>query len=190
MAVALIPTWLAGRPLMDLLQIYPAQAGEFEQLTLEAPSLYAWLPDTPKVFEVFFPIGLALGGAVALIFSMAIYASRARIDRPILLELTMASFMIIPFFLPKMHERYFYPADILAIIYAAYYPRYFFVPIVMGAVSFFAYLPFLFGIHLIPLWVLALTLFFLVCLISWRIFRGLFPRKGSLPEEPSESSLV
>ncbi len=190
MALALIPTWIAGRPLLDLLQIYPAQTGEFEQLTLNAPSLYAWLPDTPRNYETFFIPGLALGGAVALIFCAAVFRSRAKFNQAILLELALASFMVIPFFLPKMHERYFYPADILSVLYAVFFPAYFFVPIVMGAVSFFAYLPFLFGKSLVPMPVLALALFMLVCFLTWHLLSSLYPPPASEPEAGPETGLV
>jgi hypothetical protein len=56
-----------------------------------------------------------------------------------------------------MHERYFYPADVLAIVYAFYFPKYFYVPIVVIICSFLSYLPYLFGINL-PLNIVSLAL--------------------------------
>lgn len=183
MALALVPTWMAGRPLLDLLQIYPAQAGEFEQLTLNAPSLYALLPDNPQTYQVFFPMGIALSGILVLLFSFLIFKSSAKLTPGLLIELALISFMIIPFFLPKMHERYFYPADVISIVFAAYFPGYFFVPVVMGAISFYAYLPYLFGQEPIPMSVLALALFFLICTVTWHTLRDLFPAKTANMED-------
>ena len=55
-----------------------------------------------------------------------------------------------PFVTPKMHERYFYPADVITILYAFYFPRFFYVPLLTIGASLFAYLPFLYGKSLLP----------------------------------------
>ena len=56
-----------------------------------------------------------------------------------------------PFLLPRMHERYFYTADVLAVIYAFLCPRRWLVPIFVGAASLSSYLPFAFGIQPVKL---------------------------------------
>ena len=72
--------------------------------------------------------------------------------------------MLLPFLLPKMHERYFYVADLLSIIVAFYQPSLFFVPVLMITISFFAYQPTLFGVEPVPIGLLALGIFvMLIC---------------------------
>ena len=57
-----------------------------------------------------------------------------------------------PYILPKMHDRYFFPADVLSIVFAFYWPRYWYVPIVMGTTSLLAYAKFLLGgVEIVPL---------------------------------------
>ncbi|HEY0602338.1 MAG TPA: hypothetical protein VGD58_05460, partial [Herpetosiphonaceae bacterium] len=56
--------------------------------------------------------------------------------------------LAIPFFLPNMHERYFYLADI-TIIYAFYFPRLFLIPIVMQLVSVLSDAPYLLNTEII-----------------------------------------
>jgi len=51
--------------------------------------------------------------------------------------------LVLPFFLPEMHERYFYLADIVSIIYAFYFPRYFYVPVIEQLCSLMSYIPYL-----------------------------------------------
>jgi Gpi18-like mannosyltransferase len=65
-----------------------------------------------------------------------------------------------------MHERYFYPTDILSIIFAFYFPQYRWVAISVQLASFFSYLgafsaesPIYIKIFSIPL---GLTLWFVV----------------------------
>ena len=56
-----------------------------------------------------------------------------------------------PFCLPRMHERYFYLADVLSVI-ARVSPslRSFYAPLVMITMSFMAYQPTLFGANRSP----------------------------------------
>jgi Gpi18-like mannosyltransferase len=73
-----------------------------------------------------------------------------------MVELATLSVLIVPCFLPKMHDRFFFPADVISILLAFYFPQRFYVPILISTVSFFSYLPFLFGYEVIPLRYLAL----------------------------------
>jgi hypothetical protein len=62
-----------------------------------------------------------------------------------------------PYVLPKMHDRYFFAADVMAIVYAFFFPRYFFIPILVILTSVFSYGPFLFGVEIVPLPLLAVV---------------------------------
>jgi Gpi18-like mannosyltransferase len=43
-----------------------------------------------------------------------------------------------------MHERYFFAADVVSIIYAFYWPKRFFVPLLVVGASLLSYISFLF----------------------------------------------
>lgn len=64
-----------------------------------------------------------------------------------------------------MHERYFFVADIISIIYGCYFPTYFFVPITVGMVSLFSYFPFLINMTIVSLKVLAIILVFTIIIV-------------------------
>jgi len=127
----------------------------------------------------FYHAALISAGAIGLFFSMLVSKSRNKLTPSILLELALISVLMIPFFLPKMHERYFYPADVISIIFAFYYPGYFFVPIIMSAISFFAYQPTLFNIQTIPLSLLALGIFILIIFLTRDALIQLFSIESS-----------
>lgn len=61
------------------------------------------------------------------------------------MNLAMISVLVMPYFLPKMHERYFFVADIFAIIYVFWRPQRFWIAILVNLCSFFSYGPFLLG---------------------------------------------
>lgn len=120
-----LPALLAGRPLSELLTIYLEQSNAFRRLTLSAPNLYQWLPDNSKLFG---QAGLIFAVTLALFLCYACLKSDARWGKHLTVRLALASALIVPFTLPYMHERYFYAADCIAIVYGFYFPRRFFVP--------------------------------------------------------------
>jgi Gpi18-like mannosyltransferase len=161
--LSIIPAWLAGRPLADLLLIYTQQAGFYPALTMNAANLYQWLPGDQ--YELLYPAGLIWSLAVILIFVVAVYKSQVQLASPRILQLATISAVLLPYFLPKMHDRYFFLADVLAIVYAFYFPRYFFLPVLVGLTSLFSYGPFLFGREIIPLPLLAIVPIFTLLLL-------------------------
>lgn len=154
----IVPAWLAGRPLSDLLLIYFGQFQSNPYLTLNAPNVYQWFPN--GIYDILYPAGLV--GALSLVFVLCllVYTSNTEITPDIIVALATISLLLMPYVLPKMHERYFFPADVMSIVLAFYCPRYFYVPVVIGMVSLFSYFPFLFGLEfvVIPLPHLALVL--------------------------------
>lgn len=165
--LALMPAWIAGRPLSDLLNIYAAQTSQYEALTLNAPSIYAWLPETKQLFHLFYTPGVIMGTAMAFLLAIFIYKSKNNTTQQSVVELALMTLLVVPFFLPKMHERYFYPADALSVAFAFYFPRLFYVPILIEGVSFFSYQPFLFERQPIPISILTAVLLFVIGILFY-----------------------
>ncbi len=176
--LALVPAWIAGRPILSLLDIYLYQSSQFEFITMNAPSIYTWLPQTKQVFNLFYGPGVIAGAIAAFFLAALIYEAPAKLENGSLVELALLAMMVVPFFLPKMHERYFFPADVLSIVFAFYFPRYFLVAMGMNAVSFLAYEPFLFYTEPVPLPLLALGLLALISVVFSHAVRGLFAERA------------
>jgi len=141
----LVPSALVGRPWKDLLLVYFNQAKEYSSLSLNAPTLYQWLPYfTRSEAESIGTAGIFFAAAAVSIFIFYVYKKKIAIDNGQIVKLALASVVLLPFVLPRMHERYFFPADVFSIIFAFYFPRYFYLPIAMQTISFLSYNPFLF----------------------------------------------
>jgi len=166
--VTLIPAWLMGRPLPELLQVYLGQTGKYKALSMNAATLYQWLPN--DLYDILYPAGVLWCAVVVFFFVSLVYKSRMRLINERLIELATLSVLLVPCFLPKMHDRFFFPADVISILLGFYFPQRFYVPVVISAVSFFSYLPFLFGYEVIPLRYLALIPLALVVLLTHRLF--------------------
>ena len=171
--VSIIPAWVAGRPLADLLRIYLDQTQSYPALTLNAPTLYTWLPETQ--FSILYPAGVIWGASMVFLYLVIVYKGRANLSQGLILNIAMLALLCVPFLLPKMHERYFYPADLFAIAYGFFFPEHFFIPIAMGMISLFAYQPFLFGRQMIPGEILAIGVLVMLVLVARKAISALYP---------------
>jgi Gpi18-like mannosyltransferase len=181
MLLALVPAWLAGRSLLDLVLIYPSQAGQYEQLSMHAPSAYVWIPDSGRWFSYFYTSGLVLAATVVFIYCIAIYRSQVEISNALLILLAFISVVMMPFFLPKMHERYFYAADIFSIAFAFYFPSYSIIAVAMCVISFFSYQPTLFSVEPVPISLLAFGILVLLVVLTRAAIIRLFHEEITAP---------
>jgi len=147
-ALAMVPAWLEGRPALDLATVYMTQTVTYHVLSKNAPNFYLWLPD--RYYDPIAIAGVMLMAVVGCYYVWYVVRSRVRLDPPLILKLCLLSLLMTPFFLPKMHERFFFVADVTAIAYAFYFPRQYAVAIMVSFASFFAYSPFLFHYTLVP----------------------------------------
>jgi Gpi18-like mannosyltransferase len=134
----LTPAYLLGRSVDGLLKIYVKQVNEYHRLTLNAPSAWQWIPENQA--EFFHTPALILAAAILLLCGFALTVSNRRFTQSHILKMALGFLLVVPFFLPAMHERYFYLADIASIAYSFYFPRLFYVAILVQIASFFSYL--------------------------------------------------
>lgn len=170
--ISIIPAWTAGRPLVALLSVYLNQIRAYPFLTLNAPTLYAWLRQW--LYPFLYPAGLIWAASLVFLYLVVVYKSRADLSRGLIINLALLAALLVPFVLPKMHERYFYPADLLSIAFGFFYLELFFVPIAIGLISFFAYQPFLFGRPMVPLEILAFGVLVLLVLVARKAISALY----------------
>ncbi len=180
--VAIFPAYLLGGNFTDMLTLYLIQATYPQQnLTLNAPNLYQLIP-VPIQQQLFWhhaSIILTLG--VALFLSFVVLASKRKITSEITLKLALAFVLIVPFFLPAMHDRYFYMADILSLAYAFYFPKYFYVPVLVQLCSLESYMPFVMHATVISGPYLALLMLGIITLVVWDLAKTLW----AVPEQPT-----
>lgn len=134
----MLPAWIAGRPIKELLLVYFSQASKYKELAKNVPNLYQWIPN--EFYNIVVPIGLLFTVCTMLVLAYIVYRSKLEITQDRLIYLATISVFLMPYILPKMHERYFYPTDILSIIFAFYFPQYRWVAISVQLASFFSYL--------------------------------------------------
>jgi Gpi18-like mannosyltransferase len=161
--IAIIPAWIAGRPLVELLTIYFDQVQGVPGLFHNAPNMYTWLPADD--YGPFFVAGIIFAVSISLIYAAVVYKSRVSLSKQLIVQLAFVSALLVPFFLPKTHDRYFYISDILSIVFVFYFPGYFYIAIAANLISFFVYVPYLFGMEIFPQTSLALALLAIIVIV-------------------------
>lgn len=139
----MLPALLAGRSFSDTFGIYAAQTGAYPYLSLNAPSFWSLIPN-----DFFHSLGGApvlLAGIAVLLLLYGFLRRCPRLTARDFISLSLIFSLAIPWLLPKMHERYFYLAEMLSIVYAAQYPRRLPVAVILLGGGFLAYCSYLFG---------------------------------------------
>ncbi len=144
----LLPALLAGRSFWDCVRIYFDQTEQYPRLTLNAPTLWQLLGNFN--FDYFSSVGVMLGGIAAISLIYISYKYKNGIDNAAIIEIFFISALLIPFLLPRMHERYFYIADILSLLIFFNDKKKWYVPLVTVFASLNAYLAYLSGNTLVP----------------------------------------
>ena len=178
--IMMIPALWGGKSLHHVLTIYLQQAGQYNFISMNAPNWYQLLPDigSDVLYNIFSPMAMALGFAcvMAMCALVTVYRDRLSTDSTVLICLLMISG--IPYFLPKMHERYTFGADVLALAAAAYLPgRRFLLPLCFGFASYVAYTAGLPGDRIMDLRYAALFQGMGIALTAAELWRSLNEKK-------------
>mgnify|MGYP000989344913 CR=1 FL=1 len=137
--LSIIPAWLAGRPILDLLTIYFSQVSVYKRLSLAAPNFYVFF-DYPKYYSTFaISIGLVAAAIIALIYLYLRWRKYPRMsDTGYFLDGITITFLF-PFVLPLMHDRYFFIAAMLLFVLAFLDKRFIWPAVLIQVSSMISY---------------------------------------------------
>ena len=137
--VFMLPALIAGRPFVETMTLYFAQAGTVgDAMNYNAPSLtsmFQWSGNTESWST------LLIAAAFALVLaSYAVAAVKRReLDDTVFLGFTLLLAMGIPYLLPHMHDRYFFISGVLALVLAFRDRRFFPIPLLAELASLHCY---------------------------------------------------
>jgi Gpi18-like mannosyltransferase len=173
--VWLVPMLLSGRPAAQTLGVYFQQANTTAELALGAPNPWTVLKyGLPGATG--YRIGLAVGmtvvlAAIAVFVPLAVRVLREQPERRV--ELYFTAYFAVPFLLPKMHDRYFFVADVLSFVLAARDRRWVPVAILVQIGSLSAYIAYLDAVRWPrPFGIVANSLVMIFLWRHWRAHRA------------------
>lgn len=166
------PAILAGRGVEVTLGTYLRQ-GAYAQLSSGAPNvwgIFSYLALPGAVTQPYVRPAI-LVGLVAFLALLAFswYILRRRPEY--VYELAFSATFFVPFLLPNMHERYFFPADVLGVLLLFRHGRLWMAPLFVCTASLLTYIPYLSDISWYRLLVFAMLLNFAAAasiVLFWR----------------------
>lgn len=117
--ITILPALLLGKPLSDTLGVYLGQMGVNSALSFNAPSVYQLIP-YGTVLDETLAARLGIVAAFVLVLGVlgALFPFRRQLDNAALLTAGVVMAVGVPFLLPYMHDRYFFLADALTLVWA------------------------------------------------------------------------
>ena len=156
--IGIIPSWIAGKNLWELLTVYLFQAnGEMDiyKLSHKFPNVYQII-GTDSFLREYADAGIYFTLAVLMVLLYYIAQKNFVFTKDLIIRMGMFFVMVVVFFLPHMHERYGILADVLSVIVAFSNPKKFYVPLIAIGCSFAGYTLYLAQQTVIPLSVYAI----------------------------------
>jgi len=157
---------------MSLLQIYGAQYHFFNEIAYSVANPYVLVKqfaEQRSLSDFVRHVGLIFAMFCNLAF--LIYLWRRRDTLRSITGIAVAgalSLMVEVFALPKMHERYYFPANLLLLLLVGINPRRFWLPaLLLQCASVYTYRPYLYGtanhasIYVLPVLAVVLVFYFL-----------------------------
>jgi hypothetical protein len=119
-------------------------------------------------------LGLLLAMAVIGVTFLTVYIRlRNRyLSDDLIITMVLFSALAAPFFLPQMHDRYYFLADVTSVIYFFFFVRSAFVPLVVIAGSLVAYLQYLYGVQPIDFLYPSIAIFLVLNFLFFDILRS------------------
>jgi len=174
-----LPAVLIGRPVADAVLLYFHQASTVGSgPNYNSPSIFAFFRSATEA-------GMNLGIIAAFAFIFLIYLlvllRRKAGDDRVLLTVSLLFAVGIPFLLPHMHDRYFYGADVLTVVYAFVFAWRFAMPCLAVFASLLGYHAYLRGVYLLQMKYGAMALMAVLAALLADLLLQLQKKSASLP---------
>lgn len=182
-----IPALVTGKPITQLFEAYSLQVAEYPQMVLNLGNFYTLLPNDYAVLHI--PAMILTGIVLLMAYSYFLSKTDLKIENEKLIDVALLTVLICVYFLPGMHERYLYAADVLAIVYLFIHSKRWILPLLVWLISQNGYAPVLWGFG--PIFdpkLLALVWLGLIGYLIWDIART--ARQPSQDYPPSVFSQI
>ena len=162
--IAILPAVIMGRSLPGLLTVYFSQSGQYSMIAMFLPNLYTWLPEkTPSYIS---SAAVIFAGGLVLISLFCFYKKKFAFTNELFVTFALFFALFVPFILPHMHERYYFVADILSVIFAFYFPKKLYVPVVTVLSSTYAVCHNLFDTQFFSVQLLAVIMLIILTVVA------------------------
>ena len=145
-----LPVIFMGMPLINCFTTYLEQTTDYSvYLTRNLANIYELLPNIKVLGYILFVIT----GLMFLVLLIYFLKRKKEITKKEMVSIGLLSILIAVYFLPFMHERYMFMADVLSVIWYFINKKKIYIPIIINLSSLAGYSVYLFGFKWMPLWI-------------------------------------
>ncbi len=185
---AVLPAVLAGRPFLDTLMLYFRQADSVgDGLNYNSPSLFAFYPGGAFDKAQLARLGIAAAFFFCALLLWWLCAERKRLNDRVLLAAFLLAAIGLPYFLPHMHDRYFFGADVLSFALAVVALPTLPAPFLCSFASLLGYHAYLRQRYLLPMMYGACALAAAMALLLGYMIAELYAPAPAAPAPPAET---
>ena len=170
--VMCLPSIIFGRPIKEVIMIYINQMGSYSSYTSNNfPSIYNLFCELTEKSEALAINNLDVG-KIGIIITISIYAIMAiyliykniKLSKKEIIKLGLWSVIIATFFMPNMHDRYMFLADVLSlIVFMTFKDKQSLIyAIIINLNSVSVYIRYLFGVEFINIQIATILQFIVV----------------------------
>jgi Gpi18-like mannosyltransferase len=156
-------------------------------LTFGATNWYQWLSNDSE--DMWYSCGIALSLIITVFIGLAMKEPSKLAPKDWFITTSLLSVLSMPYFLPGMHERYFYAADVFSLVYGFLAHRGWRVTLLVQFASFFTYLPYLFQKEPVPRPMLTFATTIALGMVACRFARSIIGYDEETHAETERSSL-
>lgn len=167
-----IPAVLLGKPVLSVFDAYLSQIGHYSYKTvLGYPNIYYFFP---LDYTFLIKPGIILTISIVSISLIFILFTKGKLSNENIIEISVMLLFLIVYFLPEMHDRYGYAAEVLSVIYFIMLKRNYIVWLLINVNATITYDVFLHGVSEDIMIVLSLVQFFIVCYFVYMFLIKIF----------------
>ena len=156
-----LPVILMGMPIVNAFTTYLKQTTDYSvELTRNLANIYQFLPNEKIIGYIL----LIITGLIFLSLLIYFIKRKRKISNKEIISISLLCILIAVYFLPFMHERYMFMADVISVIWYFIYQKKMYIPIIVNLSSLAGYSVYLFGLDKMPLWIFSCLM--LIAIIS------------------------
>lgn len=179
-----IPKVIATGNLFSGFEVYVNQSGTYkEYLTLNLPNAYSiylkgYDQGNPNLINAPFKemgtVGIIFTLMIFITIAFLVYKKKIKFDSNTVIDFSLWSILICAFFLPQMHERYLFMADVIGLLYFVIHKNKYYIPVIIELISLNGYMYLLFSGFAVNMSLLSILFLVILILYSKEMYKNYF----------------
>ncbi len=180
--ITCIPSIAFGKPIKDCLLVYVNQMGSYSQFTSNNfPSIYNLFCQLTEKSEALAiesidvaKVGIIITLALYVIMACIIIYKKVNISKELIIYIGLWSVVVATFFMPNMHDRYMFVADVISILAVIIFrtKSSIFYAVVINLNSFATYTRYLFGTEFVNIQIATILQLIVVIALTYDLLKN------------------